>query len=90
MALPIRGLNGTDDISLWRAVRQAMQDEGSPSAAAVFAATAPLALHYPKPIRDHILPLIARNNDQGRRNRRRRPACWQIARTTPVWPTHAL
>jgi hypothetical protein len=51
-------LDGTDEISLWRAVRQAMQDDGSPGAAAVFAATAPLVFQYPRPIRDHILPLI--------------------------------
>jgi hypothetical protein len=52
-------LNGTDEIELWRAVRQAMQDEGSPRAAAVFATTAPLVFQYPDPIREHILPLIA-------------------------------
>ena len=52
-------LNGTDEIELWRAVRQAMQDEGSPHAAAVFATTAPLVFRYPVPIREHILPLIA-------------------------------
>jgi hypothetical protein len=58
-------LTGTDDIALWRAVRQAMQDEGSPSAAAVFASTAPLALLYPKPIRDRILPLMIETMIQG-------------------------
>ena len=58
-------LNGTDDIALWRAVRQAMQDEGSPSAAAVFASTAPLAMLYPKPIRDRILPLMLETMIQG-------------------------
>jgi hypothetical protein len=52
-------LNGTDEIELWRAVRQAVQDEGSPRAAAVFATTAPLVFRYPDPIREHILPLIA-------------------------------
>lgn len=52
-------LNGTDEIELWRAVRQAMQDEGSPRAAAVFATAAPLVFRYPNPIREHILPLIA-------------------------------
>ncbi len=58
-------LNGTDDIALWRAVRQAMQDEGSPSAAAVFAGTAPLALLYPGPIQDRILPLMLETMIQG-------------------------
>jgi hypothetical protein len=52
-------LSGTDEIELWRAVRQAMQDEGSPRAAAVFATTAPLVFRYPDAIREHILPLIA-------------------------------
>jgi hypothetical protein len=51
-------LDGTDEIALWRAVRQAMRDDGSPAAAAVFATTAPLVFQYPEPIRDHILPLI--------------------------------
>ena len=58
-------LDGTDEISLWRAVRQAMQDDGSPGAAAVFAATAPLAFQYPEPIRDHILPLIVETMIKG-------------------------
>ena len=58
-------LNGTDEIALWRAVRLAMRDEGSPAAAASFAATAPLALLYPPPIRDHILPLIVETMLQG-------------------------
>ncbi len=51
-------LDGADDIALWRAIRQAMQDDGSPGAAAVFSATAPLVFRYPKSIRDHILPLM--------------------------------
>jgi hypothetical protein len=51
-------LDGTDEIALWRAIRQAMQDDGSPSAAAVFAATGSLALQYPVPMREHILPLM--------------------------------
>jgi len=51
-------LNGTDDISLWRAIRQAMTDEGSAEAASVFAATAPLAFASPPAIRNHILPLV--------------------------------
>jgi hypothetical protein len=58
-------LDGTDEISLWRAMRQAMLDEGSPAAAAVFAATAPLAFQYPKPIREHILPLIIETMIEG-------------------------
>jgi tetratricopeptide (TPR) repeat protein len=64
-ALADHGLDGTDEITLWRAMRQAMQDEGSPAAAAAFAVTAPLALQYPKPIREHILPLMAETMIQG-------------------------
>lgn len=52
-------LTGTDEIALWRAIRLAMRDEGSPAAAAVFASAAPLAFQYPEPIRDRIVPLIA-------------------------------
>ncbi len=51
-------LNGTDEIDFWRAIRQAMADEGSPAAAAVFANTGPLVLAYPKPIAEHFLPLV--------------------------------
>jgi hypothetical protein len=58
-------LDGTDEIALWRAVRQAMQDEGSPQAAAVFSATAPLVFLYPATIRDRILPLMAETMIQG-------------------------
>jgi hypothetical protein len=52
-------LSGTDDIALWRAVRQAEQQDSSPQAAAVFAATVPLVLAYPSPLRDRLLPLVA-------------------------------
>jgi tetratricopeptide (TPR) repeat protein len=58
-------LTGTDEIELWRAVRLAMLDAGSPGAAAVFAATAPLATQYPAPIRDRILPLMVETMIQG-------------------------
>jgi hypothetical protein len=58
-------LNGTDEIALWRAIRQAMADEGSPAAAAVFASTAPLVFQYPQPIREHILPLMIETMIQG-------------------------
>jgi hypothetical protein len=52
-------LSGTDDMALWRAVHLAEQQEGSPQAAAVFAATLPLVLAYPSPLRDRLLPLVA-------------------------------
>lgn len=58
-------LSGTDDITFWRAIRQATLDEGSPAAAAIFTADAPLALQYPEPIRDRIMPLIAETMVQG-------------------------
>jgi hypothetical protein len=58
-------LDGTDEIALWRAIRMAMLDQGSPTAAAGIAAAAPLALQYPEPIRDRILPLMAETMIQG-------------------------
>ena len=58
-------LDGTDEIALWRGVRQAMLDEGSPAAAAVFASTAPLVFQYPAPVREHILPLVVETMIQG-------------------------
>ena len=48
-----------DDIVLWRAVRLAQFQDGSPPAAAMFAATLPLVLAYPPEVRDRILPLAA-------------------------------
>jgi hypothetical protein len=64
-ALDDPALAGTDEIALWRAVRLAMQDEGSPAAAAALAATAPLVMLYPPPIRDRILPLVTETMLQG-------------------------
>jgi hypothetical protein len=58
-------LTGTDDITLWRAVRQATLEQGSPAAAAAFASTAPLALMYPKPISDRIVPLAVETMIEG-------------------------
>ena len=52
-------LSGTDEIALWRAVRLAEQHEGSPQAAAVFAATWPLHPGLPAALRDRLLPLVA-------------------------------
>ncbi|HEY2620633.1 MAG TPA: hypothetical protein VGI78_25055 [Acetobacteraceae bacterium] len=51
-------LPATDDITLWRAVRQAQLLEGSPQAAAAFATTLPLLLAYPPEMRDRMLPLV--------------------------------
>ena len=58
-------LDGTDEIALWRAIRIAMLDQGSPAAAAGIAAAAPLAFQYPQPIRDRILPLMTETMIQG-------------------------
>jgi hypothetical protein len=59
------GLSGTDDIALWRAVRLAEQNEGSPQAAAVFVATLPIVLAYPAPLRDRLLRLVAETLVEG-------------------------
>jgi hypothetical protein len=64
-ALDDPALAGTDDIALWRAVRTAMTHKDAPQEAAVFAADAALPLAYPKPLRDHILPLIAETMAMG-------------------------
>jgi hypothetical protein len=52
-------LSGTDEITLWRAVRTAMLQAGAPEAAPAFAATLPLLLAYPAALRDRLLPLAA-------------------------------
>jgi hypothetical protein len=52
-------LTGSDDVALWRAVRDATLTEGSPDAASVFAADATLLLSYPGALRDRLLPLAA-------------------------------
>ena len=50
-------LSGSDEVALWRAVRASRLQDGSPQAAAVFAATLPLAAAYPAGLRDRLLPL---------------------------------
>lgn len=52
-------LNEADDVTLWRAIRQAESQQGSAPAAATFATDVPLLLAYPAPLRDHVLPLVA-------------------------------
>ena len=49
----------TDDISMWRAYRQAEMQPASPAAATELAAALPLVLTYPENIRDRILPNVA-------------------------------
>jgi hypothetical protein len=56
-AIEDRRLTGSDEVALWRAVRAARRDEGSPQAAAVFSATLGLILSYPETLRDRLLAL---------------------------------
>jgi hypothetical protein len=51
-------LTGTDEVALWRAIRTAMSEEGSASAASVFATSAPLLFTYPAEMRRRVLPLV--------------------------------
>ena len=52
-------LDGTDDVTLWRAIRVAKRTEGAPAAAAHFATVSRLLLNYPAPLRAAFLPLVA-------------------------------
>ena len=52
-------LDGSDDVTLWRAIRLAMREEGAPSAAASLATVSGLVLAYPAPLRTALLPLVA-------------------------------
>ena len=62
-ALDVSRLSGSDELMLWRAVSAASQasakGERSADAAAAFAATLPLLLDYPQPLRERLLPLAA-------------------------------
>ncbi|HUB44097.1 MAG TPA: hypothetical protein VMB73_03850 [Acetobacteraceae bacterium] len=58
-------LTGTDEIDLWRALRLASQNEGSPRAAAALISSAALLLGYPPGLRDKVLPLAAETMIQG-------------------------
>lgn len=49
-------LSGTDEVALWRALREAMTNP-TPAAAATLASTAPMLLTYPDTIRRKLLPL---------------------------------
>ncbi len=51
-------LDGTDDVTLWRAIRIAKRSEGAPAAAAQFATVSRLLLNYPTPLRGAFLPLV--------------------------------
>ncbi len=52
-------LSGSDEVALWRAVRQTELRPGAPAAARVLATTLPLVLAYPAPLRERLLPLAA-------------------------------
>jgi tetratricopeptide (TPR) repeat protein len=52
-------LPATDEVALWRAVHDATRQEGSPKAAAVFAAETPLIMAYPEALQARLLPLAA-------------------------------
>ena len=52
-------LSDTDDIALWRAIREATLQPGSTAAATELADRLPLLLAYPPPIRDRVMPLVA-------------------------------
>ena len=58
-------LNGTDEVALWRAVREARRQTGSTEAAAAFATTLPLLLAYPPAMRVLLLPLVAETMASG-------------------------
>ena len=50
-------LTGASEIKLWRALLAARQDEASRQAGRDLAATVPLLLAYPQPLRDRFLPM---------------------------------
>jgi tetratricopeptide (TPR) repeat protein len=58
-------LDGTDEIRLWRAVREAHRHPGSAAAALVFANTMPLLLSYPATLRARLLPVAAETMARG-------------------------
>jgi len=51
-------LDGTAEIALWRGVRDAIIGHG-PEAARTLPSLLPLALAYPQPLRDRVLPIVA-------------------------------
>ena len=57
VAIEDPALGNSDEMRLWRAARTATLEEGSPAAAAQFAATLPLLLAYPEALRARLLPL---------------------------------
>jgi len=56
--LDAAALDGSDEIALWRGVRDAMLGR-TEAAARVLPGLMPLALAYPAPLRDRVLPIVA-------------------------------
>lgn len=52
-------LDGTDDVTFWRALRKLMTDGGSAGPARALATTAKLVLAYPDALRNRLLPMVA-------------------------------
>lgn len=63
-ALDDRRLDGTDEITFWRAVRAAQRSESGP-AAQNFTNTLPLLLSYPQELQRRLLPLVAETMARG-------------------------
>ena len=51
-------LDGSDDVTLWRAIRLATRDEGAPAAAASLSTVSGLVVAYPASLRAALLPLL--------------------------------
>ncbi len=83
-ALSSAELTGSDDVALWRAVRDAMRTEGSPDAASVFSADLGLLLSYPQALRNRLLPLAAETMAQA--GPAGREAAERLVRSLPADP----
>ncbi len=57
--IDLPALSGSDEVTLWRAVRMATLDDTSPAAAQAFSTTVSLVLAYPAAVRSRLLPLAA-------------------------------
>lgn len=53
------GLDGSDEVTLWRAIRTAMMDGTSVQAAQALTTSSALVVAYPTALRDRLLPLTA-------------------------------
>ena len=80
-------LTGSDEVTLWRAVRAADLAHGSPRAATGFATAVPLIDVYPAALRRRLLPLAFETMIEGGQTT---AAAQQMARQTPGDPNLAL